>query len=138
MAVENVENIEKGMRMKVLLDEVRQIAYAVHEYLGTGYLEKVYENCLRHRLEKAGHRVESQKPLRVFDADGFLLGEYFADLVVDGTLIVELKSVRTLSNEHFAQILNYLKTTGSEYGLLVNFGSYRFQARSVVSTFRKI
>ena len=121
--------------MKTLLDEVRQIAYSVHEYLGNGYLEKVYENCLRHRLLKAGHKVEAQKPLRVFDEDGFLLGEYFADLVVDDALIVELKSTQTLTNEHFAQILNYLKTTGCEHGLLINFGSYRFQVRAVVSNF---
>ena len=121
--------------MKELLDEVRQIAYGVHEYLGNGYLEKVYENCLHHRLLLAGHEVEAQKPLRVFDEDGFLLGEYFADLVVDDVLIVELKSTQTLTNEHFAQILNYLKTTGCKHGLLINFGSYRFQVRAVVSNF---
>ena len=123
--------------MKELLDRVRQIAYDVHVYLGTGYLEKVYENCLRHRLEAEGYKVEAQKPLHVFDFDGFLLGEYFADLVVADKLIIELKSVRTLTNEHYVQILNYLKITGLEYGLLINFGSYQFEVRSVVSTFSK-
>jgi GxxExxY protein len=123
--------------MKELIDEVRQIAYDVHKYLGNGYLEKVYENCLRHRLELAGHKVEAQKPLRVFDSDGFLLGEYFADLVVDDALIVELKAAKALSNEHLAQILNYLKTTGLEYGLLINFGAYRFEIRSVVLNERR-
>ncbi len=123
--------------MKELIDEVRQIAYDIHKYLGNGYLEKVYENCLRHRLEFAGRKVEAQKPLRVFDSDGFLLGEYFADLVVDDALIVELKATKALSNEHLAQILNYLKTTGLEYGLLINFGAYRFEIRSVVLNERR-
>jgi GxxExxY protein len=124
--------------MKELIDEVRQIAYAVHAYLGNGYLEKVYENCLRHRLQKAGHIVEAQKSLKVFDVDGYELGEYFADLVVDGQLIVELKSAKALTNEHLSQILNYLKITGHSHGLLINFGAYRFEVRTVVANFRDV
>ena len=118
-----------------LVDDVRQIAYDVHVYLGNGYLEKVYENCLRHRLEKAGYSVEPQKQLEVRDEDGYLLGEYYADLVVNGELILELKSVNALRGEHYAQVLNYLKITGFTKALLINFGSYRFETRTVVPNF---
>lgn len=118
-----------------LVEGVRQVAYGVHVYLGNGYLEKVYENCLKHRLEKAGYTVESQKRLEVRDEDGYLLGEYFADLVVNGRLILELKSVNALAGEHYAQILNYLKITGFQKALLINFGSYRFETRTVVPNF---
>ena len=123
--------------MEELIQKVRQIAYGVHVYLGNGYLEKVYENCLKHRLEKAGHCVEAQKQLKVVDEDGFELGVYFADLVVDGKLIVELKSVKTLAGEHYAQTLNYLKITGYERALLINFGSYRFEVRTVFPNFAR-
>ena len=95
----------------------------------------MYENCLKHRLEKAGYKVEAQKNLKVFDEDGFEIGDYFADLVVDKCLIIELKSVRALTGEHYAQTLNYLKTTGLRYALLINFGAFKFEVRRIVSTF---
>jgi GxxExxY protein len=125
----------ENVGIEKLVEDVRQIAYGVHVYLGNGYLEKVYENCLRHRLEKAGYTVEPQKRLEVRDEDGYLLGEYFADLVVNGELILELKSVSALKSEHYAQVLNYLKITGFAKALLINFGSYRFETRTVVSNF---
>jgi len=115
-----------------LIARVRQIAYDLHTYLGTGLLEKVYENGLLHRLQKEGFHVEAQKPLKVFDSDGFCIGEYFADLVVEDNLIVELKSVKSITNEHYAQILNYLKITGAPAGILINFGSYKFEVRTVL------
>ena len=121
--------------MEKLLDEIRRIAYEVHVYLANGYLEKVYENCLRHRLEKAGHKVESQKNLKVYDEDGYEIGDYFADMVVDEKVIVELKTVNALSPEHYAQILNYLRITGYARGLLINYGSYKFEVRTVVPNF---
>lgn len=104
-------------------------------YLGNGYLEKVYENCLRHRLEKSGYRVEHQKRFEVRDEDGYLLGEYFADLIINGTLLVELKAVSAIVGEHYAQVLNYLKITGYKKALLVNFGSSRFETRTIVPDF---
>ena len=119
------------MELETLASNVRQIAYEVHQYLGTGLLEKVYENCLKHRLEKAGYKVDSQRQLKVFDEDGFELGEYFADLVVDDRLILELKSVKCLANEHLAQALNYLKITNYDMALLINFGSYKFEIKKV-------
>ena len=111
-------------------DRIRQIAYDLHVYLGVGYLEKVYENGLRHRLEKVGYEVQTQVPIQVRDEDGFLLGDYVADMIVDG-LIIELKAVSTLTQSHIAQVINYLKATEREHGLLINFGSEKFQCRKI-------
>lgn len=115
---------------KALCDRIRQIAYELHLYLGVGYLEKVYENGLKHRLEKAGYNVQTQVPIQVRDEDGFVLGDYAADMIVD-ELIIELKAVSTLTQAHVAQIINYLKATNREYGLLINFGSEKFQCRKI-------
>jgi GxxExxY protein len=115
-----------------LCDRVRETAYAVHVFHGHGHLEKVYENALAHRLRKAGHKVEQQMPLTVQDEDGTIVGQYLADLVVDDRLIVELKACRAISDEHIAQILGYLKSARIEHGLLINFGSYKFQIRKFV------
>lgn len=111
---------------------VRQTAYDVHVYHGNGHLEKVYENALVHRLRKAGFDVKQQHPLKVHDEDGTVIGEYFADLFVDGRLIVELKAAKTIADEHVAQTLGYLKASRIEHGLLINFGSYRFQIRKFI------
>ena len=120
-------------KAKEVCDEIRQIAYALHVYLGVGYLEKVYENGLRHRLEKAGFLVQTQVPIQVKDEDGYLLGDYVADMIVDG-LIIELKAVTTLLDVHVAQLMNYLKATGLEHGLLLNFGSEKFQCKKIART----
>jgi GxxExxY protein len=92
-------------------------------------MEKVYENALVHRLIKAGLRVQQQHPIKVFDEDGTLLGEYFADLLVEDCLVVELKAAKTICSEHVAQILGYLKSSRMEHGLLINFGSFRFEIK---------
>ncbi len=115
--------------MKALSDQVRQTAYDIHVFHGHGHLEKVYENALAHRLRKSGLDVKQQHPINVFDEDGTLIGEYLADLLVENQLIVELKAVKALANEHEAQILGYLKSARLEHGLLINFGSYKFQIR---------
>src|SRR6516162_4194322 len=93
-----------------LCDIVRQTAYAVHLYHGHGHLEKVYENALVHRLRKLGLSVQQQHPINVYDEDGTPIGEYYADLVLDGRLIIELKAAREIADEHVAQILGYLKS----------------------------
>jgi GxxExxY protein len=113
--------------MKELCDTVRNTAYAIHVYHGHGHLEKVYENALVHRLRKAGLEVKQQHQINVYDEDGTPIGEYFADLFVDGRLIVELKACRTTAAEHVAQILGYLKSARIEDGMLINFGSYKFE-----------
>ena len=118
--------------VKVLCDQVRQTAFQVHAYLGHGHLEKVYENALAHRLQKAGLKVIQQQSLKVFDEDGTLIGDYLADLVVEDVLIVELKTAKSLAPEHEAQILGYLKASRFEHGLLINFGSARFEIRKFI------
>ena len=128
----------KGGEMKeqeanLICDKIRQVAYDLHVYLGVGYLEKVYENGLVHRLAKAGMTVKSQVPIRVADEDGVVIGEYVADLVVEG-IIVELKAVSALLPIHTAQLLNYLKAMKLEHGLLINFGSDKFQCKKVVKS----
>ena len=115
--------------VKALCDLVRQTAYEIHVYHGHGHLEKVYENALAHRLMKAGLQVQQQQPIKVYDEDGTLIGEYFADLIVEDCLIVELKAAKALGSEHAAQILGYLKSSRREHGLLINFGSFRFEIR---------
>ena len=115
-----------------LCDAVRETAYAIHLYHGHGHLEKVYENALVHRLRKAGLEVKQQHPLKVYDEDGTILGEYFADLVVADRLVVELKACRVTAEEHVAQILGYLKSARIEDGLLINFGSYKFEIKKFV------
>ena len=120
--------------IKSLCDQVRQTAYHIHVYHGHGHLEKVYENALANRLRKAGLTVVQQHPISVFDEDGTLIGDYLADLWIEGRLIIELKTARTLAPEHEAQILGYLKSSRMEHGLLINFGSYKFQIRKFAWT----
>ena len=115
-----------------LCNVVRQTAYDIHVYLGNGHLEKVYENALANRLRKIGFDVKQQHPLKVYDEDGTEIGDYFADLFVDNRLIVELKAAKAFADEHVAQILGYLKASRIEHGLLINFGSYRFEIKKFV------
>ena len=95
--------------------------YNVYNTLGYGFLEKVYENALAFELKKAGMSVEQQKLIQVF-YEGEQVGQYFADILVDDLVILELKSSDYLRAEHFAQLKNYLKATETEVGLLLNFG----------------
>ena len=111
---------------------VRQTAYGVHVYLGNGHLEKVYENALGHRLRKAGFDAKQQHPLKVHDEDGTVIGEYLADLLVENCLMVEFKAAKTIADEHVAQLLGYLKASRLAHGLLINFGSYRFEIRKFI------
>jgi GxxExxY protein len=122
--------------VKALCDQVRQTAYDIHVYHGHGHLEKVYENALAHRLRKAGLDVKQQYPLTVQDEDGTLIGDYLADLLVEDTLVIELKTAKALALEHEAQVLGYLKSARLEHGLLINFGSPKFEMRKFVWTER--
>ncbi len=106
-------------------------AYAVANELGSGFLEKVYENALAHELRKAGFRVEQQLPISV-RYDDVIVGEYVADLQVNETVLVELKAVKSLDDVHVAQCLNYLKATGRRICLLINFGNPKVEIRRVV------
>ena len=122
--------------VKALCDQVRQVAYDIHVYHGHGHLEKVYENALAHRLWKAGLSVKQQHPLKVQDEDGTQIGDYLADLLVEYLLIVELKTAKALAPEHEAKILGYLKSARLQHGLLINFGSPKFEMRKFVWTER--
>jgi len=125
----DVNEIWVDEKVNELCDRVRQIAYELHVYLGTGYLENIYERGMLNRLSKVGIHCESQAPVDVFDEDGFLLGEYKLDLVVENVLVIELKATRAIDDNHIAQILGYLKATKLQHGLLINFGSAKFQIR---------
>ena len=125
--ISNSESLPEMNDIKLLSDLVRQTSYEIHVYHGHGHLEKVYENALAHRLRKLGLEVRQQFPINVYDEDGTLIGEYLVDLLVDGRLIVELKTAKALAAEHEAQILGYLKSSRLEHGLLINFGSYKFE-----------
>lgn len=122
----------------MLSDRVRQIGYDIHVYHGHGHLEKVYENAMVHRLRKAGMNVKQQHPVKVYDEDGTLIGDYVADILVEDQLIVELKTAKAIAPEHEAQILGYLKSTQLEHGLLINFGSYRYEIRKFTCSRRQL
>jgi GxxExxY protein len=104
--------------------------------LGYGFSEKVYQNSLALELTKLGLQIELQKQIVVY-YEGQMVGEYYADLVVNGCVIVELKAVRQLLDEHEAQLLNYLKATTIEVGLLLNFGPKAEFKRKVYDNVRK-
>ena len=115
-----------------LCDRVREAAFALHSYLGHGHLEKVYHRGLEHRLSRLGLQVESRVPLQVVDEDGTILGEYFADLVIEGELLIELKAVQNLNNDHIGQVIGYLRAARRRHALLINFGSPRFEIRKLI------
>lgn len=119
-----------------LCDQVRETAYEIHCYHGNGYLEKVYENALVHRLRKQGLDVKQQHQLIVYDEDGTNIGEYYVDLLVEGELVIELKACKSVLGEHKAQLLNYLKASGKQHGLLLNFGACKFYIRKFIKTNR--
>ena len=115
-----------------LCDVVREAALSLHSFLRHGHLEKVYENGLAHRLRQAGLVVEQQIPLKVFDEDGTVLGDYFADLLIEQCLIVELKACKALADEHIAQVLGYLRASNHRDGLLINFASPVIQFKKLI------
>jgi GxxExxY protein len=110
------------MLHKEITEKIIACAYKVHNTLGAGFLEKVYENALKIELEQNGFEVFQQYPINVFYKRQ-LVGEYYADLLINQLIIVELKAVENLHPLHETQLVNYLKGTGLEIGLLVNFGS---------------
>jgi GxxExxY protein len=104
-----------------ITDKIISAFYKVYNTLGHGFLEKVYENALLIELKRVGLSVAQQESVKVFYS-GEQVGDYFADLVVEGLVILELKASEGLRNEHYAQLINYLKATDKEVGLLLNFG----------------
>lgn len=123
-------------RFNKLTEQVIGAFYAVYNTLGYGFLEKVYTNALQIELQKLGLKVVQQAPIKV-QYGGHVVGEYYADLLVADILIVELKAVQALALEHDAQLLNYLKSTQYEIGLLFNFGPKPEVRRKIFDNHRK-
>jgi len=117
-----------------LCDIIRTTSFAIHKYHRCGHLEKVYENALVNRLQKQGLELKQQYPLTVTDEDGTVLGEYYADLFVEGCLIVELKACKAVVEEHVAQLLGYLASSRIETGLLINFGATKLHIKKYLMT----
>ncbi len=115
-----------------ITEKIINAFFKVYNTLGYGFLEKVYENALYIELVSMGLFVEKQKAVKVY-YEGDQIGEYFADLIVDGCIIVELKAAESLRKEHENQLINYLKATEIEVGLLLNFGKKPEFKRKVFS-----
>ena len=120
------------MLHKELTEKIIQAFFAVNNILGYGFLEKVYENAMIIELNKLGLKVVKQKNIKVY-YKGQIVGDYYADLLVEDKVIVELKSAEILSREHEAQLLNYLKATNIKVGLVLNFGKKAEFRRKVFS-----
>ena len=106
-------------------------AYTVSNTLGIGFVEKVYENGLALITRKSGLKVVQQQPIKVL-FEGVILGEFFADLLVEERVLVELKAVSMLIQEHTAQALNYLRASGAEVCLLINFGKPKIEIKRLL------
>jgi GxxExxY protein len=117
--------------LRDLTEKIIGCAYAVANGLGAGFLEKVYENALCAELRRASLHVVQQSPITV-TWRGEVVGEYFADLFVAGSVIVELKAAKALDEVHMAQCLNYLKATGVRLCLLINFGKPQIDVKRVI------
>ena len=125
---------ERRYRVDEVSKAVIGAAYEVSNQLGTGFLEKVYENALAHQLRKGGLEVLQQLPICV-RYDGVIVGDYLADLLVEGLVIVELKVVKAFDDVHLAQCLNYLKASAMPLCLLLNFGSSRVDVKRIVNNY---
>ncbi len=126
----------QDIKHKAYTEKIIKIFYKVYNKLGYGFLEKIYENAMMIEFRKAGISAESQFAIQVFYEDK-IIGEYFADILVDNKVIIEIKAARNLILENEAQLLNYLKATDIEVGLLLNFGPKPEIKRKVLDNFRK-
>ena len=123
------------MKHEPITEQIIGAFYAVYNVLGWGFLEKVYQGAMEIELRKRGLRIVPQAKIEVF-YDGVSVGDYFADFLVEGSVIVELKAVERLAPQHDAQVINYLRASLVEVGLLVNFGPKPEFRRKVVEKTR--
>jgi len=126
-----------GYKESELTGGIINAFYHVYNQLGHGFLEKVYENALAHELRKRKYEVVQQAPIKVC-YDGVIVGEYYADLLVNGAVILELKAAASIAPEHEAQLLNYLKATDIDVGLVLNFGPEPQIKRKIFETARRM
>ena len=127
----NTKNEKTELLEGALTETILGAAFAVSNGLGSGFLEKVYENVLTVELRRRRMPFEQQRSFQIH-YDGIVVGQYVADLVVDGRVIVEVKAAKQLDSVHDAQLLNYLRATGLRVGLLLNFGRPKLQYKRLV------
>lgn len=121
---------------KELTEKIISAFYRVYNKLGYGFLEKVYEKAFIYELNKSSIKCESQFPIKVY-YDNEIVGDYYADIVVENKVIIEIKTSEKLCEQHEYQLLNYLKATNIEIGLLFNFGKKPQISRKIFSNDRK-
>jgi GxxExxY protein len=126
----------QDIKYKELTEKIIKIFYKVYNKLGYGFLEKVYENAMIIEFGKEGIQAVAQSSIKVSYEDE-VIGEYYADILADDRVIVEIKATRTLASEHEAQLLNYLKATDIEVGILLNYGPKPEIKRKVFDNLRK-
>ena len=124
------------MMYEELTGQIIGIFYKVYNDLGHGFLEKVYENAMAHKLRQAGLTLQQQHPIQVY-YEGLIVGEFYADMLVDNRVILELKTAEAIAPAFQAQLLNYLKATPIELGLLLNFGPKPEFKRQLLTNDRK-
>ena len=130
------KKLDSDIKHKELTEKIIKVFYKVYNKLGYGFLEKIYENGMMIELKKEDMSAVAQFPIKVHYEDE-IIGEYFADILVDNKVIVEIKASRSLAPENEAQLLNYLKATDMEVGLLLNFGPKPEIKRKVFDNLRK-
>jgi len=124
------------LKHKDLTDIIINAFYVTYNALGNGFLEKVYRNALVHELRKRGFIVEQEVAIKVY-YDNVVVGDYFADLIVNNLIILEIKAVDSIAPQHEAQLTNYLKATNMEVGLVLNFGPKPQISRRIYDNSRK-
>jgi GxxExxY protein len=124
-----------NMEHEELTEQIIGCAMKVHRTLGPGYLESVYQNALAHELRKARLQVECEQRLKV-SYDGIIVGDFVADMLINGCVIIENKAIHSLLVAHEVQLVNYLTTTGIEVGLLLNFGAQSLEFKRKYRTYR--
>jgi len=125
------------MLHREITEQIIGCCFEVCNELGGGFLESVYEKALLHLLREKGLKAISQAPI-VVEFRGQIVGEFFADILVEDKIVVELKAVKKLASEHLAQVINYLKATGFEAGLLINFGGQKLEYRRLNNKIEKL
>lgn len=129
-------NRKENFKYSEITDKIIKVYYNVYNQLGYGFLEKVYEHALMIEIQKLGLECKNQFPIKVF-YDLKNVGEYFADILVNDLIIVELKTAENLCSEHECQLINYLKATNLEEGLLLNFGKTpQFKRKVLTNEFK--
>lgn len=125
------------MEYKELTEKIIGCSYRVYNRMGFGFLESVYEKCMLIELRKAGLNAESQKSITV-RYENEIVGEFVADIIVNDTIILELKSVRQIINAHEVQLVNYLVATGKTVGLVINFGERKVEIKRKIKDLENI